>query len=32
VRISRRAGAWCEEYFGECRFVKMTGRYGFKAE
>jgi protein-L-isoaspartate(D-aspartate) O-methyltransferase len=30
VRISRRKDAWCEEYFGECRFVKMTGRYGFK--
>lgn len=32
VRISRRDGAWCEEYFGECRFVKMTGRHGFKPE
>jgi protein-L-isoaspartate(D-aspartate) O-methyltransferase len=32
VRISRRDDAWCEEYFGECRFVKMTGRHGFKAE
>jgi protein-L-isoaspartate(D-aspartate) O-methyltransferase len=32
VRISRREGAWCEEYFGECRFVRMTGRYGFKAD
>ena len=31
VRISRHDGAWGEEYFGECRFVKMTGRYGFKA-
>lgn len=30
VRISRRDGAWREEYFGECRFVKMTGRHGFK--
>lgn len=29
VRISRRDGAWHEEYFGECRFVKMTGRHGF---
>jgi protein-L-isoaspartate(D-aspartate) O-methyltransferase len=29
VRISRRNGAWHEEYFGECRFVKMTGRHGF---
>lgn len=30
VRISRKNGSWQEEYFGECRFVKMTGRYGFK--
>ncbi len=29
VRISRIGGAWREEYFGECRFVKMTGKYGF---
>lgn len=29
VRISRLGGAWREEYFGECRFVKMTGKYGF---
>lgn len=29
VRISRRDGAWHEEYFGECRFVKMAGRRGF---
>ncbi len=29
VRISRRNGIWQEEYFGECRFVKMTGRHGF---
>jgi len=28
----RRGDAWCEEYFGECRFVKMTGRYGFKTQ
>jgi protein-L-isoaspartate(D-aspartate) O-methyltransferase len=32
VRISRRDDAWSEEYFGECRFVKMTGRYGFKTQ
>lgn len=32
VRISRRDAAWSEEYFGECRFVKMTGRYGFKTQ
>jgi protein-L-isoaspartate(D-aspartate) O-methyltransferase len=31
VRISRRDGSWREEYFGECRFVPMTGKYGFKA-
>jgi protein-L-isoaspartate(D-aspartate) O-methyltransferase len=29
VRISRNDGAWREEYFGECRFVRMTGKYGF---
>lgn len=29
VRISRIGGVWREEYFGECRFVKMTGKYGF---
>ncbi len=29
VRISRRDGAWREEYFGECRFVRMAGKYGF---
>jgi protein-L-isoaspartate(D-aspartate) O-methyltransferase len=30
VRISRRTGQWSEEYFGECRFVKMIGKHGFK--
>lgn len=30
VRISRHDGAWREEYFGECRFVRMTGKYGFQ--
>ncbi len=30
VRISRRNESWNEEYFGECRFVRMTGRHGFK--
>jgi protein-L-isoaspartate(D-aspartate) O-methyltransferase len=30
VRISRSKGYWREEYFGECRFVKMTGKHGFK--
>jgi protein-L-isoaspartate(D-aspartate) O-methyltransferase len=29
VRISRTTGHWAEEYFGECRFVKMTGKHGF---
>jgi protein-L-isoaspartate(D-aspartate) O-methyltransferase len=29
VRISRQDGSWREEYFGECRFVQMTGKYGF---
>lgn len=29
VRIKRRDGVWREEYFGECRFVKMTGKHGF---
>jgi len=31
VRISRRNGHWQEEYFGECRFVKMVGRHGFQS-
>jgi protein-L-isoaspartate(D-aspartate) O-methyltransferase len=31
VRISRRDDSWQEEYFGECRFVRMTGEHGFKA-
>lgn len=30
VRIRRVDGSWQEEYFGECRFVRMTGRYGFQ--
>lgn len=29
VRISHKTGHWSEEYFGECRFVKMTGKAGF---
>ncbi|HUY19046.1 MAG TPA: protein-L-isoaspartate(D-aspartate) O-methyltransferase [Candidatus Binataceae bacterium] len=29
VRIGRSDGHWQEEYFGECRFVKMSGRHGF---
>jgi protein-L-isoaspartate(D-aspartate) O-methyltransferase len=30
VRISRSTGTWREEYFGGCRFVKMTGKHGFR--
>jgi protein-L-isoaspartate(D-aspartate) O-methyltransferase len=30
VRISRHHGVWQEEYFGECVFVPMLGRHGFK--
>jgi protein-L-isoaspartate(D-aspartate) O-methyltransferase len=29
VRVSREDGSWREEYFGECRFVLMTGKCGF---
>ena len=29
VRVSLNNGHWQEEYFGECRYVKMTGKYGF---
>jgi protein-L-isoaspartate(D-aspartate) O-methyltransferase len=29
VRIARVNGHWQEEYFGECRYVKMTGKHGF---
>jgi protein-L-isoaspartate(D-aspartate) O-methyltransferase len=29
VRIQHSNGSWKEEYFGECRFVRMTGKYGF---
>jgi protein-L-isoaspartate(D-aspartate) O-methyltransferase len=32
VRISRPNGHWTEEYFGECRYVKMVGRYGFRRD
>ncbi len=31
VRVSREDGSWREEYFGECRFVLMTGKCGFPA-
>jgi len=30
VRVSRYDGSWREEYFGECRFVLMTGKHGFQ--
>jgi protein-L-isoaspartate(D-aspartate) O-methyltransferase len=30
VRISRSGGSWREEYFGECRFVPLRGKFGFK--
>ena len=30
VRISRSNGSWREEYLGECRFVPMKGKFGFK--
>jgi protein-L-isoaspartate(D-aspartate) O-methyltransferase len=29
VRIRRINNSWQEEYFGECRFVRMTGKLGF---
>ena len=29
VRIQRINNSWQEEYFGECRFVRMTGKHGF---
>ncbi len=31
VRIARVNGHWQEQYFGECRFVKMTGKFGFES-
>jgi protein-L-isoaspartate(D-aspartate) O-methyltransferase len=31
VRIAREHGHWQERYFGECRFVKMIGKFGFRA-
>ncbi len=31
VRISLRNGHWEEEYFGECRYVKMNGKHGFSS-
>jgi len=29
VRIAREKGHWQERYFGDCRFVKMVGKFGF---
>jgi protein-L-isoaspartate(D-aspartate) O-methyltransferase len=29
VKLQRINDSWQEEYFGECRFVRMTGKYGF---
>ncbi len=29
VRIARENGRWQERYFGDCRFVKMVGKFGF---
>jgi protein-L-isoaspartate(D-aspartate) O-methyltransferase len=29
VRLRRVNDSWHEEYFGECRFVRMTGKHGF---
>ncbi len=31
VRISFKNGHWQEEYFGECRYVRMTGKHGFSS-
>jgi protein-L-isoaspartate(D-aspartate) O-methyltransferase len=31
VRISLQDGHWREEYFGECRYVPMTGKHGFSS-
>jgi protein-L-isoaspartate(D-aspartate) O-methyltransferase len=30
VRIRKEAGRLNEEYFGDCRFVKLMGRYGWR--
>jgi len=29
IRLQRINNSWQEEYFGECRFVRMTGKHGF---
>lgn len=30
VRIRKEEAGLCEEYFGDCRFVKLVGRYGWR--
>jgi len=30
VRIRKDRGGIREEYFGECQFVRLTGRYGWE--
>lgn len=30
VRVERDGDHWREEYFGECRFVPLVGKYGFE--
>lgn len=30
VRVERAGDHWREEYFGECRFVPLVGKYGFE--
>jgi protein-L-isoaspartate(D-aspartate) O-methyltransferase len=30
VRIRKEGTRLCEEYFGDCRFVKLVGRYGWE--
>lgn len=30
VRVEREGEHWREEYFGECRFVPLVGKYGFQ--
>ncbi len=32
VRIRKDEGGLREEYFGDCRFVKLVGRYGWRRE
>ena len=32
VRIRKDGGGLREEYFGDCRFVKLVGRYGWRRE